>query len=129
MAKKSKAFNFSLLKPGKITVYVYIVVICLIIGFTILGFISSFNKSDKYKKEAITNCIHECNVGLGRGDILATGPCLSNSIAPDWVCDTVNKPRNNFVDDQKENQCSSFVDGTNRHFVEVSTNCELVRAI
>ena len=122
-----KPINTDLLKSGKITVYVYIIVICLIVGFAILSFVSNFDKANKYKDEAIANCIAECKLALGKGEFLSSGPCLSNSIAPGWVCDSVNDPRSSFVDDLKINQCSAYLDGTNRHFVEVSNICEFIR--
>ncbi|MFA7709300.1 MAG: hypothetical protein WCX82_04155 [archaeon] len=126
-ANSKKASNSNLLKSGKITVYVYIIVICLIAGLAILSFVSSFDKANKYKEQAITNCISECKIALAKGKMLSNGPCLSESIAPGWVCDSVNDPRSYFVDDLEENQCASFVEGINHHFVEVSNTCEFVR--
>jgi len=33
------------------------------------------------------------------------------------------------VDNKPENQCSAFREGKAKHFVEVNTSCELIRAI
>lgn len=125
--KNKKTKNADLFKPGKITVYVYIVVIALIVGFAALRFISNLNKEDKYKQEAINNCIAICKEKLVKGEIIAHGPCLSESIAPGWVCDAVNEPRNKLIDNLSENQCRSFHEGINRNFVEVSTHCEFIK--
>jgi len=114
-------------KPGKITVYIYVVIICLIIGFAILSYVSNLNKAYEYKDEAISKCISECKIAIGKGEMLASGPCLSEAIAPGWVCDMVSVPRNNIVDNQSENQCQSYKKRINKHFVEVSKNCEFVR--
>ncbi|HOZ35994.1 MAG TPA: hypothetical protein PLK55_03355 [archaeon] len=131
MAKKRKKLekhlSLDLFKPGKITVYVYVIVICLIIGFAILSFVSSLNKTDKYKTQAIDDCIALCNEKLIRTELSSTGPCLSESIAPGWVCDSVNTPRNDYVDNLKENQCESYHSRINKRFVEVSTTCEFLR--
>lgn len=131
MVKKKKQLekhkNLDVLKPGKITVYVYIIVICLIIGFAILSFVSNFNKTDKYKTQAIDDCVNLCNERLIRNELSSTGPCLSESIAPGWVCDSVNTPRNEYVDGLKENQCESYNSEINKRFVEVSTTCEFLR--
>ncbi len=128
MSKKNKRLVSELFKPGKIAIYVFVVVISLIIGFAILSFVYSFNKGYKYKDEAIVNCIATCKEKIGKGEMMASGPCISNSVAPDWVCDSISVPRNKFVDNQSENQCEAYRDGTNKHFVEVSTTCEFIRA-
>jgi hypothetical protein len=131
MAKKKKKLdkhlNLDLFKPGKVTIYVYVIVICLIIGFVALSFVSSLNKTDKYKTQAIEDCVALCNERLVKNDLPSTGPCLSESIAPGWVCDSVSTPRNKYVDDLKENQCESYLSGINKRFVEVSTNCEFLK--
>lgn len=132
MVKKKKTvlekhLGLELFKPGKITIYVYTIVICLILGFAILSFASNSNKTDKYKTQAIEDCIATCNEKLARGEMMATGPCLSDSIAPGWVCDSVNTPRNEYVDNLKENQCESYNSGINKRFVEVSASCEFLR--
>jgi hypothetical protein len=122
-----KHLGLEIFKPGKITVYVYIIVISLIVGFAALSFISSFSKEDKYKQDAIDNCIALCKEKLLNGEIIVHGPCLSESIAPGWVCDSVTEPRNKLIDDLFENQCASYREGINKKFVEVSTHCEFIR--
>ena len=57
---------------------------------------------------------------------LSNGPCLSNEIISDWVCDVAHLPRQS-VDDLPENQCQDFREGKAKHFVEVTPNCKLIR--
>ena len=57
---------------------------------------------------------------------LNNGPCLSNEIIPDWVCDVAHSPRQD-VDNLTENQCQDFREGKANNFVEVTPNCELIR--
>jgi len=57
---------------------------------------------------------------------LSAGPCLSNSVIPDWVADIAHNPRQ-AVDDQLENQCSAYRDGTAHHFVELDPEGNLIR--
>ena len=55
------------------------------------------------------------------------GPCLSNALMPGWVLDIVHDPRQP-VDDLVENQCAAYVSGQAKHFVELDTTGNLVRA-
>src|SRR3989338_2832794 len=55
------------------------------------------------------------------GEDSSVGPCLSNEIIPDWVCDVAHAPRQP-VDDDPRNQCSAFHNGTAHHFIEVDGN-------
>ncbi len=61
------------------------------------------------------------------GADLSAGPCLSNSVIPDWVADIAHSPRQK-VDDKPENQCSAYRDGTAHHFVELDPDGNLIRA-
>lgn len=57
---------------------------------------------------------------------LSSGPCLSNAVIPGWVVDIVHNPRQS-LDDLPENQCSAFLEGTAKHFVELDLEGDLVR--
>lgn len=73
-------------------------------------------------------CISACKLAKARGDI-DRGPCLLNPIEnTDWVCDVAHQPRTE-IDNQAENQCSAFREGKARHFVEVDTNCNLIKKV
>lgn len=119
--------NNAIFKSGKITVYIYIVVISLIIGGVILG-LTTQDKANKYKEEAVNTCISLCKLEIAKGTILNSGPCISNSVAPGWVCDIVSSPRNKLIDDLSDNQCEAYRNGTIKHFVELTPECNFVRA-
>lgn len=59
------------------------------------------------------------------GGDLSNGPCLSNEIAPDWVCDVAHSPRA-AADDNPANQCPEYGASAN-HFVEVDKNCNVIQ--
>lgn len=52
---------------------------------------------------------------------LENGPCFSNAVIPDWVCDLAHNPRV-AEDDNPQNQCPAFRDGKAKHFVELKIN-------
>jgi len=74
------------------------------------------------EERAIALCVQECK---NLDQDLSNGPCLSNKIIDDWVCDVAHDPRQD-IDNQQENQCPSFGTGA-QHFVEVDENCELIK--
>lgn len=63
----------------------------------------------------------------GKGVDFLNGPCLSNSVLPDWVADVAHNPRKP-VDDKAENQCSAYRDGGAHHYVELDPEGQLIRA-
>lgn len=82
---------------------------------------------DQVKKDrAVIACQKECRIKKEIEDY-ANGPCLSNSVQPDWVCDIAHSPRQE-VDDDPANQCSAYRQGTANHFVELDLDCKLIRA-
>jgi hypothetical protein len=93
---------------------------------------SHINPATDIQSFAIVLCKNMCQDALGNATNLAKGPCLSDNntdwIVSDWVCDVANSPRQS-VDDLSENQCRAYSNGTAHHFVEVSTNCTLIRAV
>jgi len=113
-------------KPAKITIYVFVVVISIVLGFIILALISSTGNNE-YKEEAVTNCVALCKIELAKGAILNSGPCLSNNVAPGWVCDIVSRPKNKLIDDLPDNQCQAYRNKTVKHFVELTPECDFVR--
>lgn len=71
-------------------------------------------------------CIRACEQTKGN---IENGPCLLNPISgSEWVCDIAHSPRQD-IDNRQENQCSAYMEGTARHFVEVSTDCKLINKI
>jgi len=84
-------------------------------------------------EDAENKCESLCELALNSGLDLSSGPCISNNMAPGrisegWVCDVAHSPRQ-AVDDDPTNQCSAYRIGTAKHFVEVDTSCNLIRAI
>lgn len=105
-------------------------IILSLIGIVIVsGCIGQKETSTSDKDKAILECKQECNSKLKANVNLSNGPCLLNPIndLPDWVCDVAHEPRQ-IVDNQLENQCSSFSEGKSQHFIEVDTNCELIQS-
>lgn len=77
-------------------------------------------------------CLNSCNNTRNAGDFsaLELGPCLLDPIPnePDWVCDVAHSPRQE-IDNNPHNQCQSYLKGETHHFVEVSPECKLIRAV
>lgn len=76
--------------------------------------------------EAKSACINQCQATLAANQNLTDGPCLSNEIINDWVCDVAHNPRISEIDNKPENQCSAFRNGLARHFIEVDTTCNFI---
>ena len=72
-------------------------------------------------------CILLCKTYRNNGTDLSKGPCLSENIIPDWVCDVAHSPRQ-AVDNMKENQCPEYGRSAH-HLVEVTPDCELIRTV
>lgn len=62
-----------------------------------------------------------------KGEDFSKGPCLTNALMSGWVLDIVHNPRQP-IDDLIENQCSAYTTGQAKHFVELDTNGNLVKA-
>ncbi len=80
------------------------------------------------KERAIELCIAACESAKESGTTLDNGPCVSEEIVEDWVCDVAHDPRQP-IDNEPQNQCSSYRAGQTHHFVEVDTDCNLIRAV
>ena len=80
----------------------------------------------------IQMCLDSCSSSRNAGGFseLELGPCLLDPIPnePDWVCDVAHSPRQE-VDNNPSNQCQSFLRGEAKHFVEVTPDCKLIRAV
>ena len=76
---------------------------------------------------AIIKCQELCQQQISTdGQDFDIGPCLSDEIIPDWVCDVAHSPRQ-AVDDDQNNQCLAFRTGIAHHFVEIDGNCSLIK--
>ena len=76
---------------------------------------------------ASDKCVQLCEAEVEKGTDLGNGPCLSNEIAEDWVCDVAHMPRTG-IDNNPANQCPEFGKTAN-HFVEVDEGCKVIRAV
>ncbi|MEM2974168.1 MAG: hypothetical protein QW112_00865 [Candidatus Micrarchaeia archaeon] len=77
------------------------------------------------ESKIVQDCIALCQSEKLSGRDLSDGPCLSNRIAENWVCDVAHKPRID-VDNRPENQCPEYRSGIAHHFVEVDPDCNLI---
>lgn len=75
--------------------------------------------------DPVALCIDLCKASKANGTDFEKGPCLSDEIRPDWVCDVAHNPRWG-VDNLPENQCPAF-GNTAHHFVEVDTDCNPIK--
>lgn len=78
------------------------------------------------QEDAIDQCVALCEYALADELDLSDGPCLSEEVVEDWVCDVAHNPRTD-VDDLDTNQCDNFGEGA-AHFVEVTPDCEFIKA-
>ena len=93
---------------------------------TIEQTVNSEQQKQADKTQALVKCQQLCQDTLSSDGVdFDAGPCLSNEIAPDWVCDVAHEPRQ-AVDNDPANQCSAFRQGTASHFVEVDGNCNVI---
>ncbi|MEM5815106.1 MAG: hypothetical protein QXD89_01290 [Candidatus Aenigmatarchaeota archaeon] len=108
--------------------FVLILALIILLLFLTFPIFLYYKEEEKEKERAISICIETCKNEIIRGRDLINGPCLLDPIEelPNWVCDIAHSPRQE-VDNFAENQCSSFIKGNARHFVEVSPSCELIR--
>ncbi|EKD49578.1 MAG: hypothetical protein ACD_63C00104G0002 [uncultured bacterium] len=90
--------------------------------------IDAVKKGEQAKKDiAIAGCQKLFQQKIGLAEDISSGPCLSNQIIDDWACDVAHSPREP-VDDDFANQCSDYVEGKARHFVELDTLGNLIKA-
>lgn len=117
----------------KNNIYILIILIIILIVVAILlistrSTITNTNKTNSNKQLAISRCISICYSKLDAGVNLNNGPCISNNVVNDWVCDIAHNPREE-IDNKSNNECSDYLNNSKHHFVELTTNCKLIRAI
>jgi len=92
-----------------------------------LSFMFGCTGKDSYSGDiAAKECMAICHSAKMKGIDLAHGPCLSNEAIKDWVCDVAHSPRQD-VDNNPNNQCPAFGNGSASHYVEVDSNCNLIK--
>ena len=93
----------------------------------ITGKVQIEQKKQADKTLATIECQNLCLNELSTdGQDFDIGPCLSNKIIPDWVCDIAHSPRQD-VDNDPANQCEAFRTGQAHHFVELDGNCNVIK--
>lgn len=97
-----------------------VLISALVVSSGCLGFQDTGKSKEELAKQ---KCIQLCEE---QNRNLSAGPCLSNNITDNWVCDVAHSPRKP-VDNQPENQCPAF-GATAEHFVEVDPNCNFIKA-
>lgn len=81
--------------------------------------VSTIQTGQEAEKDlAIAQCQELFQREKSNGKDMASGPCLSGEIIPDWVCDVAHNPRED-LDNDPANQCAAYRDGGARHFVEL----------
>lgn len=97
------------------------------VGDAIYGKVQLEQKKRAEETLAIIKCQDLCQTELSAGDAdFISGPCLAESIIPDWSCDIAHSPRQS-IDDDPANQCASFREGLTQHFVELDGNCNRIK--
>ena len=101
----------------------------LIIVLAGLGYWYFTNKPfDQFNIQSLT--LKAKNLYLDKkatGTDFSTGPCISQDIAPDWVVDIAHNPREQ-IDNEIENQCSTYLEGKAHHFIELDPDGNFLRA-
>ncbi len=109
----------------------FLVILIVIIGILAYFLLRVSSVSNNYEL-ARDLCIQLCLEEKNKGRDLSNGPCLSDNnskwIVKDWVCDVAHWPRES-IDNLPENQCQEYREGKAHHFVEVSPECEFIRAV
>jgi hypothetical protein len=79
-------------------------------------------------QQLINECKFSCKENIAQGRNVTNGPCILNQMSNnDWVCDIAHAPRQD-IDNLPENQCSAYHDGTAKHFIELTPECEFIKA-
>ena len=78
--------------------------------------------------KAISQALLAFNQAESSGKDLSNGPCIAEHLPglPDWAADIAHNPRDP-VDNQPQNQCSSYAAGQTHHFVELTPEGAVIR--
>lgn len=102
-----------------------LLILPLIAIILISGCVGQQTQTSGNEEQIINACVQLCQSEKSKGTDLNNGPCLSNTIAENWVCDVAHSPRTT-EDNNPENQCPEF-GKTAQHFVEVDPDCNFIR--
>ena len=82
----------------------------------------AFSTTDEALKNALNLYLQKRREGVD----MTNGPCLGK-IAADWVLDIAHNPRQP-VDNQPQNQCAQYKEGTVHHFIELDPEGKFINA-
>lgn len=99
----------------------------VIIGSAALVLLSDKGPSRFELDSAVGKAQHLYAEAKAKSMDFSSGPCLSNALLPGWVLDIVHSPRQD-IDDLDENMCPAYKEGRAKHFVELDTEGNLIRA-
>lgn len=114
--------------PKSIVFGLSLTVVLLTAFFTLI--LNDNPEQERFESEldtAINQAKYFYNLKRESGGDFSNGPCLSNALMPGWVVDIVHNPRLS-VDDLLENQCSAYLEGRAKHFIELDIEGNFVRA-
>jgi len=94
---------------------------------TAQGIVSEEAKERVSKEAAVAAAKSVYVAQEAQGVDFSNGPCLSDSLLPDWVADIAHDPRI-AIDDDPRYQCAAYREGRAHHFVELDTEGKLIRA-
>ncbi len=106
-----------------LTTFLVILFIFLLGVFLFLKKTPSSESSDENKALNLAKKLYDQQKATGTN--FSDGPCLSNSLMPDWVADIAHDPRQP-IDDVPANQCSAYRIEKAHHFVELDTQGNLI---
>ncbi|MCX6814743.1 MAG: hypothetical protein NTY20_03790 [Candidatus Aenigmarchaeota archaeon] len=94
------------------------------------GYVQNQTATGNAPKAAFDACMSSCIHTRDAGDTMDNGPCLLDPIPiePDWVCDVAHNPRQP-IDNNPNNQCQTYLRGQATHFIELDTQCRLIKAV
>lgn len=113
--------------PKAVLVILALMTLVLTAGVTLVvnkAFVKGISKSDI--ETAVNQAKYFYRQKKDRGEDLSNGPCLTESLMPNWVVDIVHNPRVP-IDDLPENQCQTLREGRVIHFVELDLEGNLIR--
>lgn len=118
-----------LITMPKLTLLIIVLIVIILTSFATLVFRSDTQTVTPRGEidSAVNQAKHVYRQTKLLGGDFSNGPCLSNALMPGWVADIVHSPRLP-IDDLPENQCSAYLEGRAKHFVELDVDGNLIRA-
>jgi hypothetical protein len=100
-------------------------VVLALVALTIACMGDEVSDEERDRAVAAAQQVYAQEKAAGRD--FSNGPCIAEEAIDDWSVDIAHDPRQD-IDDQPENQCRLYRDGTTHHFVELDPEGKLIRA-